>query len=795
MVAATFDAGVLRYTAVVINPRSILQAHGDHPIRRKRCRSQGRLASCVMALIAGRSRLPVTLAVLVLLLGLAASFWFYQSLEAAHTAGVDRHIDDLIRYVQNDLTTSLEEQVQTQRRKAARLDRNGLNDRDGWSAEVRLFMAHHPYYRSLAVLDPDLDVRWSVGASAVGDLHSPLENHIPMLRQSAQSGALVVLEPHRLTGGKYAVTLVHPIGNGAGHQGYLAAEMVVPDAVEALVSDHLRDELVLRVSIDGQQAYPHPPAQAPAVEAIQWQEAFTLDLDGDGTGFRFSLGTSDTGLDRLTSELPRVGLISGVVVSVLLALTTFLVINATRQARSLGASNQELGREIRERELAEQELEFLVTHDPLTGLPNRTGSTRYLERIIRDVEHDGEQSGQLALMFLDLDQFKDINDSLGHQLGDRLLCEIPRRLSVVLKDRDFVGRHGGDEFLIAVTRSSREELEQLAINILRSMDRGFAIDDNHLFISASIGVAYYPDSGRDVSELIQNADAALFKAKNAGRNQFATFTREMFSQAQHRLNLSRDMRHALDAGQFHVVYQPIVDTGDLSLCGLEALLRWRHEKGYMVPPQDFIRVAEETGVIGRLGQFVLEQALADLARWQALTDAAPWLAVNISGVQVREGTFAEQLSVLLHQYRIDPGLLHLEITEEVLIENLMRNRRMLKKLDDIGMRIVVDDFGVGYSSLAYLKNFPISVVKIDRGFIQDLASDPEDQAITRTICSLSADLGMLTVAEGVENRDQLDLLRQFKCSFAQGFLFSRPVDAAAVETLLRQKPLWLNVSN
>ncbi|MEE4329680.1 MAG: bifunctional diguanylate cyclase/phosphodiesterase, partial [Wenzhouxiangella sp.] len=606
---------------------------------------------------------------------------------------------------------------------------------------------------------------------------------------------VAVLEPHRLAGGRWAITLVSPIGVGDEHLGYLASEIVIADAVRALISDRLRDELSLRVFFADQQVYPNAPTELPEDRAIDWQEAFSIDLDRDGSTFEFSLGMSDRGLNQFNSQVPWVALISGCLVSVLMALTTYLVVNVTRQARSLGASNQELEREIRERELAEQELEFLVTHDPLTGLPNRTGSTRHLERIIRDVERHGESGGLLALMFLDLDQFKDINDSLGHQLGDRLLCEVPRRLSAVLKDKDFIGRHGGDEFLLAVVRSGREEIEQLAANVLHSMDRGFAIDENHLFVTASIGIAFFPDSGRDVSELIQNADAALFKAKNAGRNQFATFTREMFSQAQHRLTLSRDMRHALDAGQFKVVYQPIVDTGDLSLCGLEALLRWRHEKGYMVPPQDFIRVAEETGVIGRLGQFVLEQALADLSHWQTLTDSAPWLAVNMSGAQVREVGLGEQLSVLLHKYRIDPGLLHLEITEEVLIENLMRNRRTLKKLDDIGMRIVVDDFGVGYSSLAYLKNFPISVVKIDRGFIQDLASDPEDQAITRTICSLSADLGMLTVAEGVENRDQLDLLRQFKCSFAQGFLFSRPVEALEVETLLRQKPLWLDVAN
>ncbi|MEN1729644.1 MAG: GGDEF domain-containing phosphodiesterase, partial [Pseudomonadota bacterium] len=321
-------------------------------------------------------------------------------------------------------------------------------------------------------------------------------------------------------------------------------------------------------------------------------------------------------------------------------------------------------------------------------------------------------------------------------------------------------------------------------------DEAFKIDRNQFFISASIGIATYPESGRSVSELIQNADTALFKAKNAGRNQFVVFTQEMMDQAQHRLTLSRDIRQALDASQFKVVYQPIIKVDTLEMVGIEALLRWPHEDGFMVPPQDFIRVAEETGMISRLSRFAMSEALSDLGRWQALTGKPPWLAVNISGAQILEADFADQLSVLLHESRIEPSLLHLEITEEILIENLMRNRRTLQKLNDFGMQIVVDDFGVGYSSLAYLKNFPVSVVKIDRGFIQDLAEDAEDQAITRTICGLSSDLGMNTVAEGVESVDQLRLLRRFNCVYAQGFLFSQPVGPEAIERLLVEQVNW-----
>ena len=736
-----------------------------------------------------RAPLAVVLTVVMLAATLLSTALFHRSLVKDQEDAANRQIRQLAEYVRVDLLDGVGNQIRSQQRMAARLVYHGLDDESSWQREVTLFKQHHSYYLAMGVLWPDLSTRW---ISQDGDaeasldwLTAPIDQYRSALRDASRTGALVVSRPVVLPNGRFTLTFYHPIGIGDGHQGFLLATFSVPDAVDSMISDMFRDELKLRVRSRGEIIYPHP--QPSAFERYDWQAGFSIDLDGDGEAFEFEFGLSEDARLQYVSALPQVALVGGVALSLLLATITFLAINAARHAQVLASSNRRLEEEVRERELAEQEMEFLVTHDPLTGLPNRTGSTRYLERILADSQN---KPGQMALVFFDLDQFKDINDSLGHQLGDQLLCQIPKRLASVLNDRDFIGRHGGDEFLIAVHRPAREDIEQLAVNILRSLDRGFAIDDNRFFVSASLGIAYYPESGETVSDLIQNADTALFKAKNAGRNQFAVFTREMFSQAQHRLHLSRDIRHALDADQFKVVYQPIVNLNDLSMAGVEALLRWQHEKGYQVPPQEFIRVAEETGVIDRLGQFVLERSLSDLARWKQITPHPPALAVNVSGSQVRQDHFAEDLSLLLHKHRIDPGLVHIEITEEILIENLMRNRRLLKKLNDIGMRIVVDDFGVGYSSLAYLKNFPISVVKIDRSFVKDLACDREDQAITRTICSLAEDLGMQTVAEGVEKQQQLALLRGFRCQFAQGFLFSQPLPAEQIAELLAGQLPW-----
>jgi diguanylate cyclase (GGDEF)-like protein len=733
--------------------------------------------------------LSLALALLIVLVGSLATLIFHQSLRSADQLAHERTLTERIRYLRTDLLANIDREIRAQQRMASRLQQNGLGDDASWRDDARRFQIDHPYYRSLSVLDRNRTLLWTQafgsGRPAPGHPFPMDESLESILIESMRTGDVAVSEPFTMPDGRAGITFFNPIGSGDQSLGLLAAVFSVPDAIEALISDVGREHLQLRVMVEGEQVFPMPVQAWPG--DYQWRPGFYLDSEGLDRGLYFQFAFAPGPADQFGSGLTGPFLFAGVALSVLLASMTYLGLAAARQVERTSIVNRKLEREVRERKLAEEELEFLATHDPLTGLPNRSGAGRHLERML-SASKAGD--GHIALLFLDLDQFKDINDSLGHQYGDELLSQIPGRLDSVLETRDFVGRHGGDEFLIALSRPSRSQIEQAASAILEAFHEAFRIDQNQFFISASIGIAFHPDAGRSVSELIQNADTALFKAKNAGRNQYAVFTPEMFDQAQHRLNLSRDIRQALDAGDFNVVYQPIIDVESLAMVGLEALVRWPRERGFMVPPQDFIRVAEETGLISRLGRFVLRRALSDLGRWQALTGKPPWLAVNISGAQILDADFADHLSVLLREFRIEPGLLHLEITEEVLIENLMRNRRMLQKLNDIGMRIVVDDFGVGYSSLAYLKNFPISVVKIDRGFVQDLASDSEDQAITRTICSLSQDLGMATVAEGVENLDQLRLLRQFNCVYAQGFLFARPAAPEVIEELILSRADW-----
>lgn len=745
--------------------------------------------------IAERSRwrraVPVLVAGLVLWVSLAVTWGMHQQLAAGQERTVSRQIEQLSRFLAEDLITNFATLIDSQQRMASRLAEFDRADQTLWHFDSSRYLMDFPFMHSLAVTDAELRVTAIAGEPLPGlVIGEPLPVRAAAdgwFASRSDSAGLLVRSPISLNDGRSLLHSLEKIDRSNDPSGVLVATYVIPDALDALMSPVFRDALVIRVIAGERVVYPHPlESFEPAGSPARWN-SFNLDLDGDGSAFRFEVGLTALGHQQLHSRLPIAALYGGAAMSLLLAVISFLGLQAGQQARQLARINRALKRAVVDQESSRQELAHLATHDPLTDLPNRQGAKECLARMLVETRRSGEV---FAVMFLDLDQFKDINDSLGHQIGDRLLQAIAPRLAGLLRPEDFLGRHGGDEFLLAARRGCRDDIESLASDLLASMERGFSVSDNRFFISASIGIAFYPDSGETVDELIQNADTALFKAKHAGRNQYAVFTREMFGHARHRLHLSRDMRQGLERGDFYVAYQPIVSATDHRLCGVEALCRWKHEKGYMVPPQEFVRIAEDTGLIGRLGQFVMEQALADLASWQTISQEAPWLSVNVSGVQVRESGFAESLSVLLHRHRIEPARLHLEITEEILIENLARNRTLLEDMDAIGMRIVVDDFGVGYSSLAYLKNFPVSIVKIDRSFIADLAHDPEDQAITRTICSLSADLGMETIAEGVESEEQLAMLRQYECRYIQGFLFSQPVSAEQIATLLRDGLPW-----
>ncbi len=439
---------------------------------------------------------------------------------------------------------------------------------------------------------------------------------------------------------------------------------------------------------------------------------------------------------------------------------------------------------ITERKIAEQRVAHMAHHDALTGLPNRVLLRDRIQQAIAQAHRAGSQ---VAVLFLDLDRFKTINDSLGHQLGDRLLQSVASRILVCVREGDTVSRVGGDEFVIVVPGiASSTDASSVASKILEVLASSFHLHGNDLHVAASIGISLYPSDGSDSETLMRNADTAMYHAKDMGRANYQFFTQHMNVAAQQRLTLDNSLRRALENDEFELQYQPLFDLRDRSITGFEALLRW-HPPGdaVVVAPAQFIAAAEDSGLIVPIGEWVLGEALRQAARWQ-LTGRPLSLSVNVSAKQLARPNFVALLRDLLDETRLDPGLIELEITESVIIAGGGEAQEALHEIAALGVGLAIDDFGTGYSGLAYLKRLPIDTVKIDQTFVRDLTVDPEDAAIVTAIVAMARSLDVNVIAEGVETEEQLELLKRLGCQRAQGYLLAPPMTAAAVERRLEK---------
>ncbi|APV51943.1 hypothetical protein BWI17_21085 [Betaproteobacteria bacterium GR16-43] len=442
--------------------------------------------------------------------------------------------------------------------------------------------------------------------------------------------------------------------------------------------------------------------------------------------------------------------------------------------------------DITERKLAEQRIAHMAHHDALTGLPNRV---LLHDRIRQAIAQAHRAGGEVAVLFIDLDRFKTINDSLGHPLGDRLLQSVASRLLVCLREGDTVSRLGGDEFVIVIPgMSGASGAASVAGKILEVLANSFHLQGHDLHVSASVGIALYPSDGDDADTLMRHADTAMYHAKDAGRANYQFFTPHMNVAAQQRLTLENALRRALDNNEFELYYQPLYDLRDRSITGLEALLRWNPRGGgEPVLPSQFIPAAEESGLIVPIGEWALREALRQGKAWQA-EGRALFIAINVSATQLSRAGFPERLRRLLQETGIDPALVELEVTERVIVEGMGEARASLDQVAALGVGIAIDDFGTGYSGLAYLKRFPIDTVKIDQSFVRDITVDPDDAAIVTAIVAMAKSLGIDVVAEGVETELQLEFLRQLGCHRAQGFHLARPMSARDITKLLGTPP-------
>lgn len=428
--------------------------------------------------------------------------------------------------------------------------------------------------------------------------------------------------------------------------------------------------------------------------------------------------------------------------------------------------------DITDQKLSQQQVEYLATRDPLTELANRYC---FNDEMINHINRDTKHQLPFALLLIDLDRFKTVNESLGHQVGDRLLRLVSERLKKAVNEKHLLARLGGDEFVIMMNNpTDRDEVMSLADHVKDILAQTFQLEYYKLSSTCSIGISLYPDNATESHELMQHADTAMYKAKEKGGNCYQFFSDEMNHQAKERLLLENELRKAIKLQQFELHYQPQVTTSDNQLLGAEALIRWNHPERGMISPADFIPIAEETGMIRDIGDWALNEACSVFSRWNQQFGLNLIISVNVSACQMDEA-FVQRVKFLLDKHQLPASQLELEITESLLMDNLNENIRLMHKINEFGVEFAMDDFGTGYSSLSYLKQFPLRKLKIDRSFINDITTDVDDEAIVRAIIAMAKTLKLKLVAEGVETDQQLSMLSEMTCESYQGYYFSRPI--------------------
>ncbi|MEQ1813543.1 MAG: EAL domain-containing protein [Candidatus Nitrotoga sp.] len=438
--------------------------------------------------------------------------------------------------------------------------------------------------------------------------------------------------------------------------------------------------------------------------------------------------------------------------------------------------------DISERKTAEARLVYMAKHDVLTDLPNRVLLQDRLTQAIIQAE---QEKCSVAVMLMDIDRFKVVNDALGHLVGDKLLQEVANRIRETVRVVDTVSRQGGDEFVIMLPNIIQTSiLDTIAPELLKAVSAPYLINGNEIEVTTSIGISLYPNHGQDSDVLLKHADAAMYYAKEVGRNNYQFFTREMRERAQEHMAIEKKLRRALERNELCLHYQPQVDLRNGQIIGVESLLRWNHPESGMISPGQFIPVAEENGMIVPIGEWVLLEACRQNQVWREMGFPEITMAVNLSAVQFRQKNLGNVIVAALYKSGLDASGLELEITEGAVMQDAESAISLLRVLKDFGVNLSIDDFGTGYSSLSYLKKFPINKLKIDQSFVRDATIDSDDAAITSTIISMGRNLKLKVIAEGVETAEQLTFLKQHGCDEMQGYLFSRPISAEQFSRLM-----------
>ena len=650
-----------------------------------------------------------------------------------------------------------------------------------WEQDARRYLSDFGVYQAIEWIDRDYVIRWMVpiegNEDAIGFNVAFSPERRASLLEAQTTGNLDISGIVNLKQGGKGMVIYAPIFTGNANNGFIAGVFRMETLANYMLSNRALTSFHIEIREKGEPAYV-------LNDSMETDSRFsrTLDVDLPTLDWTLAVTPSISWVEEQRSRWPFVTFIVMLFMGLLTSLTTLLVQLTLKRNHALLKTRRELDAEISQRQAVQKDLARLETTDALTGLANRRF---FMEDLAHTLSIADRQMRQAALVMIDLDRFQTLNDSLGHQFGDELLIKVAERLNALSDEKVMVAYSGGDEFMVCQQHVENiDDVINLLGQIKQCFEEPFAVQGEEHSITATMGVAVYPQSGLDADTLLRNADVALYRAKEQGRNTYQFYTEGMQDREVMRLELDKDLNHALANDEFVLYFQPQLDLNDSSINSVEALIRWQHPRRGLLPPVDFIPLAEESGRITDIGRWVVMAACRQLAKWQKGPYSHLRIAVNLSGRELDDESIVDHIQEALESNGVPASRLEVELTEEIFIQNIEHNLNQLTKLHKLGVHLAIDDFGVGYSSLGYLRDFPVDLLKIDRSFITDVTERHDDAVITRAVINLAHNLGIQVVAEGVETHEQLTFLKNHRCDLIQGYLISRPIPAGELERAL-----------
>ncbi|MEE2764527.1 MAG: EAL domain-containing protein [Pseudomonadota bacterium] len=678
----------------------------------------------------------------------------------------------------NGLERDFSIHVKTLQRMAQRLEAMPETPQSIWRADARRYLNDFGVYQAVEWIDRNFIIRWlepvEGNPDVIGFNVAFSEQRRRDLEAARTTGKPDISGVIDLRQGGQGFVIYAPVGTGPANNGYIAGVFRMEVLAQQMLSNRVLDAFQIELISGNGATYQILPSTD-----VSSTFAHTEPVNLPTLKWAFKLRPTHAWVNTHRSDWPAMIFGSLIVLGLLVSLTTLLVQVILKRNRALLKTRKDLDREIDQRKSIQQDVARLESTDTLTGLANRRF---FIEDLAHTLKMSDRQLRQVALVLLDLDRFQMLNDSLGHQFGDELLIKVSERLNDLSDERLLVAYAGGDEFMLCQQQiDTIDDVIHLLGQIQQCFRAPFEVQGEALTVTATMGVAVYPQSGLDADTLLRNADIAMYRAKDQGRNTYQFYTEGMQEREVMRLELDKDLNQALSNDEFVLFYQPQLDLTTNEINSVEALIRWQHPRRGLLSPGDFIPLAEESGRITEIGRWVVLAACRQLAQWQGTPYEHLRVAVNLSGRELDDEHLVDHIREALEAEQVPADRLEVELTEEVFILNIERNLNQLSRLQQLGVHLAIDDFGVGYSSLGYLRDFPVNLLKIDRSFISEVTERHDDAVITRAVINLAHNLGMDVVAEGVETDAQLAFLKDNHCNIAQGYLISKPIPAVELE--------------